>query len=153
MSGGSMDYLYCKVEEASFVKNTAHRVAFQRHLMKVAKALHDIEWVDSGDSAAGSENDAIEEVLNDEDWSSDDEEYRYWFIERRFRLPNGSLDSEFFCVDDMTWTRDIYKATHYETEVLAVDAAKRCFPDRSDFAYNYDRNPYISPTDFDTLLE
>lgn len=51
MSGGRMDYLCYKVEEASFATNTPERKAFLKHLKKVAKALHDIEWNDSGDGA------------------------------------------------------------------------------------------------------
>ena len=59
MSGGSMDYLYCRVEEARIAPTTSLRRAFIAHLKLVAKALHDIEYVDSGDSEAGSEEDAI----------------------------------------------------------------------------------------------
>ena len=49
MSGGSMDYLCFKVEDANFAENTVARKAFRTHLKKVAKALHAIEWNDSGD--------------------------------------------------------------------------------------------------------
>lgn len=66
MSGGSMDYLYRKVQEAAewqAERGDARRRAFGRHLLLVAKALHDIEWVDSCDSSAGSEHAAIEKVL------------------------------------------------------------------------------------------
>ena len=64
MSGGSMNYLYSKLEyEATFRTDTPERRAFKAHLAKVAKALHDIEWVDSGDSGPGSENDAIRACL------------------------------------------------------------------------------------------
>jgi len=55
-----MDYLYSKVQDASFRVHTAYRRAFAEHLKKVAKALHDIEWVDSCDFGEGDENDAIE---------------------------------------------------------------------------------------------
>lgn len=51
MSGGSMDYLSVKVEEAHFHETTIERKAFRDHLKKVAKALHAIEWNDSGDGA------------------------------------------------------------------------------------------------------
>lgn len=51
MSGGSMDYLSCKVEEANFYETTPERKAFKKHLKKVAEALHRIEWNDSGDGA------------------------------------------------------------------------------------------------------
>ncbi len=59
-----MNYLYSKLEyEANFVTNTPERLAFKVHLAKVAKALHDIEWVDSGDKGPGDENDAIRACL------------------------------------------------------------------------------------------
>ena len=54
-----MDYLYSKVEQASFNETTPERAAFSQHLTRVAKALHDIEWVDSGDYGPGDENEAI----------------------------------------------------------------------------------------------
>lgn len=59
MSGGSMDYLYRQVEEANFKENTSLRKAFRVHLNKVAKAMQDIEWVDSGDCGPGDEDKAI----------------------------------------------------------------------------------------------
>lgn len=49
MSGGSMDYLYGRVEDARFQTDTPERKAFRKHLMRVAKALKSIEWNDSGD--------------------------------------------------------------------------------------------------------
>lgn len=55
MSGGSMDYLCYKVDDASFVENTPARKAFKRHLSKVAKALRAIEWNDSGDGDSTEE--------------------------------------------------------------------------------------------------
>jgi hypothetical protein len=51
MSGGSMDYLYCKVDDASFTENTPMRRALRAHLTKLAKALRAVEWNDSGDGA------------------------------------------------------------------------------------------------------
>lgn len=60
MSGGSMNYLYSKLEyDATFEQNTPERVAFAEHLKLVAEALHDIEWVDSGDYGGGRETAAI----------------------------------------------------------------------------------------------
>ena len=59
MSGGSMDYLYSKLEYATFKLDTPERRAFWAHTQLVSKALHDIEWVDSGDSSPGDENAAI----------------------------------------------------------------------------------------------
>ena len=66
MSGGSMDYLCYKVEEATFATNTPERKAFYKHLKQVAKALHDIEWNDSGDGAE-DEGAAIRACLNKSD--------------------------------------------------------------------------------------
>jgi hypothetical protein len=60
MSGGSMNYLYSKIEnDANFECNTPQRAAFRKHLVLVVQALKDIEWVDSGDCASGDENEAI----------------------------------------------------------------------------------------------
>ena len=50
MSGGSMNYLYQKLEyDATFITNTPERIAFRKHLGLVAKCLKAIEWNDSGD--------------------------------------------------------------------------------------------------------
>lgn len=60
MSGGSMNYLYSKIEmDANFDRDTPERKAFGMLLDKVIKALHDIEWVDSADYGPGDENEAI----------------------------------------------------------------------------------------------
>ena len=69
MSGGSLDYAYFKVEDAASQlrkrsNNPLHR-AFAVHLEKVAKALHDVEWVLSSDYSEGREEEAIKEVLGD----------------------------------------------------------------------------------------
>lgn len=58
-----MNYLYSQVECADFRTNTLLRKAFADHLKKVAKALHDIEWVDSADYGPGDEDKAINECL------------------------------------------------------------------------------------------
>jgi hypothetical protein len=67
MSGGSYDYAYRKIEAlASEIKSraqTSERKAFADHLLKVAKAAHDIEWVDSCDYGVGDENKSIRECL------------------------------------------------------------------------------------------
>lgn len=56
MSGGSMNYLYSRIEsDLSFRLDTPKRRAFKAHMMKVIKALHDIEWVDSCDYGPGRE--------------------------------------------------------------------------------------------------
>lgn len=66
MSGGSYNYLYSLVKDAAHqIMNTPDpkRRAFATHLLKVADALHDIEWVDSSDMAPGDEHKAIDAVL------------------------------------------------------------------------------------------
>ena len=68
MSGGSHDYAYCRVQDfASEIRggtrNPNLRQAFADHLELVAKAMHDIEWVDSGDYGNKDEVEAIRAVL------------------------------------------------------------------------------------------
>ena len=64
-----MDYLCYKVEEVADElcneKSPARR-ALGEHLKKVAHALHEIEWVDSGDKGSPSDIDAIREVFEDD---------------------------------------------------------------------------------------
>jgi hypothetical protein len=64
MSGGSMNYIYSRLEYgATFTADTPERQAFAKHLKLVVKALHDIEWVDSGDYGPGDETAAIRACL------------------------------------------------------------------------------------------
>ena len=68
MSGGSLDYVYRNVADAAKnilerSQNPLHR-AFAKHLIKVSKALHDLEWVYSGDCSEPDEEDAICAVLH-----------------------------------------------------------------------------------------
>ncbi len=66
MSGGSYDYAYARVEEmAAKLKEQKDplRIAFGRHLEAVAKAMHDVEWVDSCDYEKGDDVEAIERVV------------------------------------------------------------------------------------------
>lgn len=62
MSGGSYDYICFKIEEIELFgwQTNPRRAAFQQLLKLVAKAMHDIEWVDSGDYGPGDENAAID---------------------------------------------------------------------------------------------
>ena len=56
MSGGSMNYLYSKIEyDATFKTDTPERRAFRKHLMLVARCLKAIEWNDSGDGDSQEE--------------------------------------------------------------------------------------------------
>lgn len=67
MSGGSYEYAYRHVDDMAC--SVARRVdnplrqAFAAHLSLVAKAMHAVEWVDSGDYGPGDEDEAIRKVL------------------------------------------------------------------------------------------
>ena len=67
MSGGSLGYVYHKVNDAieeieSRATNPLQR-AFAEHLKLVSSALHDTEWVFSGDKGEGNDAEAIKAVL------------------------------------------------------------------------------------------
>ena len=68
MSGGSLDYLYSRVDDcADSIEAMCNKPiyrAFARHLRLVSKALHDIEWVHSGDYGDGDKEKAIMRVIN-----------------------------------------------------------------------------------------
>ena len=63
MSGGSWEYSYLKVEELatrlSHGSESPERRALGELLQRVAVALHDIEWCDSGDMSPGDDTPAI----------------------------------------------------------------------------------------------
>ncbi|MBN9033687.1 MAG: hypothetical protein BGO05_05380 [Rhizobiales bacterium 63-7] len=70
MSGGSLNYVYVQVNDAAQeiqrrAETTLQR-AFAAHMMKVATALHDIEWLFSCDTGPGDEVEAIKAVLADD---------------------------------------------------------------------------------------
>lgn len=68
MSGGSWDYLTFKIDEAGVrleQQKSPLRRAFGQHMRLVAKAMYDIEWVDSCDKSPGDEVEAIKDVLRD----------------------------------------------------------------------------------------
>lgn len=70
MSGGSLDYICYKVDDAiDTIEKRATTVlqkAFAKHLKDVAKALHDLEWVYSGDYSDGQEVESLRKVINKE---------------------------------------------------------------------------------------
>jgi glutaminase len=73
MSGGSLDYVYFKVESAahdiardSFTNKIPELKAFKDHLIKVAEVLHDVEWFLSGDYAEETMVKSIKELLTEE---------------------------------------------------------------------------------------
>jgi hypothetical protein len=60
MSGGSLDYIYSKVEDCA--TSIKYRVphdyllqALAKHLFELADVLHDVEWDFSGDSTLSEE--------------------------------------------------------------------------------------------------
>lgn len=62
MSGGSWDYVFNTFEDTAYrlLKATCpYRQALGRQILKEAKALHAIEWVDSNDWAKGDEIEKI----------------------------------------------------------------------------------------------
>ena len=69
MSGGSLDYVYSRVQDAAeTIKMRAENVthaAFAEHLAKVATALRAMEWMLSGDDGVGSEIEPTRAVLSD----------------------------------------------------------------------------------------
>lgn len=65
MSGGSLDYVYLKVQEAAErIGGSPLHDAFREHLLLVAEALHDVEWVLSGDYGEGDDDAAIRAVIH-----------------------------------------------------------------------------------------
>jgi hypothetical protein len=68
MSGGSLDYVCYRLDDAiDIVASRAKTVlqkAFTAHLRDVSKALHDLEWVFSGDYGEGDETEALSKVVN-----------------------------------------------------------------------------------------
>jgi hypothetical protein len=70
MSGGALNYTYRGIEDAAYELNRRatcieHR-AMVTLLVKVAKAMKDIEWVISEDASEGSDLAAIRAVLPEE---------------------------------------------------------------------------------------
>ena len=66
MSGGSWGYFFGRLDDVASrlqCERDPLRKAFGAHLQKCAKALHDIEWVDSGDCSPGDEVKAIKAAL------------------------------------------------------------------------------------------
>lgn len=67
MSGGSLDYVYMRLNEAAGEirarSQKRRHLAFADHLDLVAEALHDIEWSFSGDYGPDDDKSAIKAVL------------------------------------------------------------------------------------------
>lgn len=72
MNGGMLNYGYTHIETLAEEiqrqsRGPLHR-AFARHLLKVSKAAHYLEWVLSGDYSPGSEDEAIRACM---DWKKE----------------------------------------------------------------------------------
>jgi hypothetical protein len=68
MSGGSWDYVYCKLDEAAEKlchSRRPNRRALGAKMKQMSAAMHDIEWVDSGDCGPGDEDKAIKLALGE----------------------------------------------------------------------------------------
>lgn len=66
MSGGSWDYVCYKFEDVAerlLTEQSPARRALGNQIALIAKALHDIEWVDSGDYGRGDDDAAIQAAL------------------------------------------------------------------------------------------
>lgn len=67
MSGGSYDYICYKMEDAARTlcgkTQPPYRQAFGMLMKKCAKAMHDIEWVDSNDMSEGDDEASIMQCI------------------------------------------------------------------------------------------
>ena len=68
MSGGSFDYLYRRVEDMAdeLDGGTPLDKAFAAHLRLVSRAMHDVEWVYSGDYGPGGADESMRAVVSPE---------------------------------------------------------------------------------------
>jgi len=91
MSGGSLDYAYQRIDDMIAAIETQSQkplhMAFVKHLAKIKTALHDLEWVFSGDCSEPSEEAAIKAVL-----PKQKHVYRYKFFEYDCEGNSFSLD-------------------------------------------------------------
>ena len=68
MSGGSWDYVFHNFEDVAerlLTEQSPARRALGNQVALIAKALHDIEWVDSGDYGRDDDEKAIQAALGD----------------------------------------------------------------------------------------
>jgi hypothetical protein len=66
MSGGSWNYVFCKIEDAAFELKRSeclYRRILGNQMELISKAMHDIEWVDSCDYSKGDEMKALKEAI------------------------------------------------------------------------------------------
>ncbi len=71
MSGGSYDYICYKMEDAAkqllIKEQPNYRRAFGQLMMCCAKAMHDVEWVDSCDMGRGDDQESIMQCILKQD--------------------------------------------------------------------------------------
>ncbi len=71
MSGGSYEYLCYKMEDAAQTlmgkTQPPYRQAFGELMMRCAKAMHDVEWVDSCDKSPGDDEESIMKCISSSD--------------------------------------------------------------------------------------
>ena len=68
MSGGSWDYFCFKADDVAgrlCEEKSPLRRALGQHMKLIAYAMHEIEWVDSGDKSSPDDNVAIKAVFED----------------------------------------------------------------------------------------
>ena len=68
MSGGSWSYIGRQLRPVSDrlrLENSPLRRVLGRHMELVAEAMHQIEWVDSGDNSSPADTNAIKAVFDD----------------------------------------------------------------------------------------
>ena len=68
MSGGSWNYLCYVIDDAADIlieDKDPLRKAFGKKMKLAAAAMHDIEWVDSGDYVHGEEVEAIKKAIGE----------------------------------------------------------------------------------------
>ena len=66
MSGGSWNYCFGHLDDAAerlLLERDPYRRTLGRQLKLIATALHDIEWVDSGDYSPGRDDESIKAAL------------------------------------------------------------------------------------------
>ena len=68
MGGGSWDYFCFKADDVAdklCEERSPLRRALGQHMKLVAHAMHEIEWVDSGDKSSPDDTEAIKAVFED----------------------------------------------------------------------------------------
>lgn len=70
MSGGALDYAYCKIniiaDALEIHTKTPEYAALYQHLLKLSNVLKEVEWVLSGDSDFGKDEKMIVDLLGNQ---------------------------------------------------------------------------------------